>query len=241
MSLNVHSIETFGTHEGPGIRLVVFLQGCYFRCLYCHNPDTWAVDIGKRIAVSEIMALLEKQKPYLKHGGLTVSGGEPLIQRVELLPLFQAAQRQNIHTTLDTNGSILDDAAKELLKFTNLVLLDVKHINNDQHQKLTGQSNQTVLNFAEHLASTQKPFWLRYVLVPGITDQEESLHQWGQHFRGSPGLQRVEILPFHTLGAYKYDALGVPNPLAGVQPPKPEEIQTAKEIFSQYFDRVYIR
>lgn len=241
MSLNVHSIETFGTNEGPGIRLVVFLQGCYFRCVYCHNPDTWLLDAGKTVEVSEVLQLIEKQRPYLKHGGLTVSGGEPLIQRQALTELFQAAQSIGIHTTLDTNGSIFDEDAKKLLSVTDLVLLDVKHIQNSLHQKLTGQSNETVLKFAEYLSQTEKAFWLRYVLVPGWTDQSESLHQWGRHFQNTTSLQRVEILPFHRLGAYKYKALGMINPLETTQPPNQAQVQAAKDIFEKYFDEVIVR
>lgn len=241
MSLKVHSIETLGTHEGPGIRLVVFLQGCHFRCVYCHNPDTWSTQGGKLMAQSEILKLLEKQAPYLKHGGLTVSGGEPLIQRLELIPLFQQAKSLGFHTTLDTNGSIFDEFTKTLLDVTDLVLLDVKHIDDAQHQKLTQKSNEKVLEFAQYLSEINKPFWLRYVLVPGWTDQPEALHKWAQHFQAYNGLERVEILPFHTLGAYKYESLGIKNPLAGVKPPEKETVENAKMIFEQYFSEVVVR
>src|SRR5664279_5597723 len=203
--LKVHSIETFGTHEGPGIRLVVFLQGCNLRCVYCHNPDTQAMSGGTEMKTEEILALLEKEKPYFKgKGGLTVSGGEPLIQRQALIELFTEAKKAGFHTTLDTNGSILDEATKKLLEVTNLVLLDVKHIDPAWHQKVTKASNSVVLKFADYLEKINKTTWLRYVLVPGFTDQEEFLHQWGEHFKNFKHIQRVEILPYHTFGEYKY-------------------------------------
>ncbi len=241
MALFVHSVETFGSHEGPGIRLVVFLQGCHFRCLYCHNPDTWAIGAGQKTEVNQLMNRLHQQQPYLRHGGLTVSGGEPLIQRHELIPLFQQAQAAGFHTALDTNGSILDAETQELLSYTDLVLLDVKHIEADQHLRLTGQLNQPVLTFADYLSSINKPFWLRYVLVPGWTDQPEALQRWAERFHNAPGLERVEILPFHTLGAYKYEALKIANPLAGLRPPTPETVAMAQHIFEEYFPVVIVR
>jgi len=241
MSLSVHSIETFGTHEGPGIRLVIFLQGCHFRCVYCHNPDTWSTQAGEKMEIPDILNLLKKQKPYLLHGGLTVSGGEPLIQRVEVCSLFEQAKKVGIHTTLDTNGSIFDEFTNKLLEVTDLVLLDVKHIDDIQHQKVTGQSNQRVLDFAQYLSEIKKPYWLRYVLVPGWTDQTDSLHAWGKYFQHSAGLERVEILPFHTLGAYKYKALKIKNPLEGLQPPDQNTIENAKHIFEHYFQEVIVR
>lgn len=241
MPVTVHSVETMGTHEGPGIRLVLFLQGCHFRCLYCHNPDTWSTQDGKVMSDDQIFTLLNQQKTYLRNGGLTVSGGEPLIQRIQLTPIFEQAQAQGIHTALDTNGSILDEFTKKLLAFTDLVLLDIKHIDNQFHQKLTGQSNKNVLAFAEYLSEINKPTWLRYVLVPGWTNQREALHEWGTQLQHFTNVERVEILPFHTLGAYKYEALGLANPLAGLKPPTADEINEAKTIFEAYFQKVMVR
>lgn len=240
--LKIHSIETFGTHEGPGIRLVVFLQGCNFKCVYCHNPDTQSLDGGKEMTPEDILKLLEKQKPYLKNtGGLTVSGGEPLMQRKELVELFSLAQKNGFHTTLDTNGAFLDNDTKELLKFTDLVLLDVKHIDPKWHQKVTKAPNLVTLHFADYLRQINKKTWLRYVLVPGFTDQEKYLHNWGKHFADFKNVERVEILPFHTFGAYKYEQLGWKNPLKNVKPPSQEKINEALEIFKQYFKNVFIR
>ncbi len=240
--LQVHSIETFGTHEGPGIRLVVFLQGCNFRCLYCHNPDTQSPIGGKEMSSEDIIRLLEKQRPYFKDkGGLTISGGESLLQRHALIDLFTKAKRAGFQTCLDTNGSILDADSKKLLKVTDLVLLDVKHIDPIWHQKVTNASNVVVLQFAEYLESINKPMWLRYVLVPGYTDQEQSLEKWGKHFRKYKNLERVEILPFHKYGFYKYKELGMKNYLENTPVPTQEEIQEAFDIFKKYFKEVYIR
>lgn len=240
--LRVHSIETFGTHEGPGIRLIIFLQGCNFRCVYCHNPDTQNLNGGREMQTEEIINLLEKQKPYFKEkGGLTASGGEPLLQRQALTQLFKQAGKSGFHTTLDTNGSIFDDHSKELLKFTDLVLLDVKHIDPAWHRKVTEAPNDVVLKFAAYLERIGKPMWLRYVLVPGFTDQEEYLHKWGEHFAGFKNIERVEILPYHTFGAYKYEQLGLNYPLEGVDPPTKDLIKKTHNIFEKYFNEVYIR
>lgn len=240
--LRVHSIETFGTHEGPGIRLVIFMQGCNFYCLYCHNPDTRPQKGGKTMQSEEIIELLEKQKPYFKEkGGLTVSGGESLLQRKGLLDLFTKAKKLGFNTTLDTNGSILDEKTKKLLKVTDLVLLDVKHIDPVWHMKITNASNEPVLQFAKYLEENNIPMWLRYVLVPGYTNQTEFLEQWGQHFTNYKNIKRVEILPFHTYGFYKYKELGIENPLEDCPVPTKEEIQEALDIFKKYFKEVFVR
>lgn len=240
--LQVHSIETFGTHEGPGIRLVVFVQGCNFRCLYCHNPDTRPEKGGKMMTSEEILELLEKQKPYFKEkGGLTISGGEALLQRAALTDLFTKAKKAGFHTTLDTNGSILDDEAKKLLEVTDLVLLDVKHIDPVWHLKVTNASNETTLQFAKYLDDQAIPMWLRYVLVPGYTNQIEFLEKWGQYFKGFKNIKRVEILPFHIYGFYKFKELGIDNPLLDCPVPTKEEVQEALNIFQKYFKLVYIR
>lgn len=240
--LQVHSIETFGTHEGPGIRLVVFLQGCNFRCLYCHNPDTRPQKGGKQITSEEIIELLEKQRPYFKNnGGLTVSGGEALLQRQGLTDLFTKAKKAGFNTALDTNGSILDEDSKKLLEVTDLVLLDVKHIDPVWHMKVTGALNEPVLQFAKYLESINKPMRLRYVLVPGYTDQKEFLEKWGAYFKDYKNIKRVEILPFHKFGSYKYKELGIPNPLEDCPVPTQKQIQEALNIFKNYFKSVYIR
>lgn len=244
MPLYIHSIETFGAHEGPGLRLVVFLQGCNFACLYCHNPDTKSLPCqdSKTISNEEILDILDKNKEYYKNGGITVSGGEPTLQAKALSKLFLELKNNGYHTALDTNGSVFNDDVRELLDYTDLVLLDVKHINPEKHKQLTGRSNQKTLEFADYLEKTKKPFWLRYVLVPGLTDGEEDLRVWAKHFGSFESLQRVEILPYHTLGVYKYEQLGQKYCLKGVEPPKKEQVQKAKNIFEEYLgSKVFVR
>lgn len=242
--LRVHSVETFGTHEGPGIRLVIFLQGCNIRCLYCHNPDTQGLttDSTKNMTTEQILELLEKERPYFKRGGgLTVSGGEPTSQAAGLIELFTAAKAVGFHTCLDTNGTIVSPETKKLFDLSDLVLLDVKHINDDWHRKLTGAGNANTLVMAKYRESTGKPMWLRYVLVPGWSDQPEYLEEWGKYFADYQTVEQVEILPYHTLGVYKYEGLGQDYALKNVQPPSPANVDHAKNIFEKYLNNVYIQ
>lgn len=240
----VHSLETFGTQDGPGIRLVVFLQGCGFTCVYCQNPDTQSMtnDQVKQWTVDQIIDQLEKMRPYFKNGGgLTVSGGEPTLQAVELVELFTACRQRGFHTALDTGGGIFTEMTQRLYDITDLVILDVKHIDPNWHQKITGAALVNPLRNAEYRESTSKPLWLRYVLVPGWSDQPEHLKAWAKKFHDYRSVERVEILPYHTLGAYKYQLLGKANPLAGVKPPTTKVVNQAKQIFEQYFDQVVVR
>lgn len=240
--LRVHSIETFGTHEGPGIRMVIFLQGCMLRCLYCHNPDTWKTTGGTEYTDEKIVEQAIRMRPYFKSkGGITVSGGEPLMQRHQLIGLFTKLKSHKIHTALDTNGFFLDDDTKKLLAVTDLVLLDVKHINPHQHKKLTSVSVEPILAFAKYCQEINKPVWLRYVLVPGHTDQPEYLHEWGAYFKPFKNIERVEILPYHTFGVHKYTSLQIPYPLQNVQPPSHNQILSAKHLLLTYFNSVYVR
>lgn len=239
--LRVHSFETFGTHDGPGIRLVVFVQGCQFKCLYCANPDTQSMEGGRLVDLEEIMEMVEKEKPYFgKRGGVTISGGEPLLHRYALIHLFDQLHEKGIHTALDSNGRLLDQAAKDLLERTDLLLLDVKHIDNDIHLKLTSVPNDKVLKVAEYRESTGKPMWLRYVLVPGWSDQPEHLHAFGQHFQSYTTIEKIEIEPFHQLGKHKYEALGMEYQLADLAPASKEDVAKAEAIFKQYFREVKV-
>lgn len=240
--IRVHSIETFGTHEGPGIRFVVFLQGCHLRCLYCHNPDTWNLKGGKEYPVDYILKKAVDEIPYYgKKGGITVSGGEPLLQREALYELFKKAHEEGIHTTLDTNGSVLDDKTKKLLEETDLILLDIKHIDDEHHKKLTGISNYVPLLFADYLELIGKPFWVRYVLVPGYTDQKKFIKKLGEKLSSYKHLERLEILPYHVYGKYKYEALGLSYPLKNVDVPTTSQVEEAQHILSRYIDDVRIR
>lgn len=240
--LKIHSIETFGTHEGPGIRLVIFTQGCNFRCLYCHNPDTQSLSGAAEMSVAELVRLAEKQKPYFgAEGGVTVSGGEPAIHAKELTKLFKALHKKNIHTALDTNGALLNDDVKKLYAETDLLLLDMKHIDTAKHRRLTGMSNLNTLATAEYRESEGMPIWLRYVLVPGYSDDESDLILLGEHFKKYKHIDRMEILPYHMLGAHKYAKLGRKNPLEGVRMPSRETIDRAVAVFECYFKRVVVR
>lgn len=240
--LKVHSIETFGTHEGPGIRLVVFLQGCNLRCLYCHNPDLLEIKDANLMSVEEIIDIAKDQQEYFGlDGGITVSGGEPTLQASELIELFTAAKKIGINTALDTNGTIINDQVKKLYDQTDLLLLDVKHIDDQAHQKLTGCSNKNVLAMAKFREKSGKPMWLRYVLVPGINDTEKNLTYWSEHFKDYKTIKRVEILPYHTLGVYKYQELGLDYQLKNTLSPSASSLSLAKSIFEKYFKEVIVK
>ena len=235
--IKVHSYESMGTYDGPGLRLVVFLQGCPFRCLYCANPDTIAFQGGTPTEIPEIVAKAVSQKPFFgRRGGVTFSGGEPTAQAKELLPLFEELKKEGIHICLDTNGGIWNSSVEELLSLTDLVLLDVKQINPARHETLTGHSNATTLRTAEWLENNSKPFWLRYVLVPGVSDFEEDIRAFGEHFKEYKMLQRVEILPYHTLGVHKYESLGQEYKLKGTELNTPAQLDKALSLFKEYFD-----
>ena len=237
--IKVHSYESMGTYDGPGLRLVVFLQGCPFRCLYCANPDTISGEGGKPTEAEEIVKMAVNQKPFFgRRGGVTFSGGEPTVQAKALSPLFDRLHEEGIHICLDTNGGIWNSDVEELLAKTDLVLLDMKQINPERHERLTGRSNEQTLKTAQWLEDHDRPFWLRYVLVPGISDFEEDIMALGEHFRNYRMLQRVEILPYHTLGIHKYESLGQEYMLKETPHNTPEQLERAKLLFSEYFDNV---
>ena len=240
--LRVHSIESFGTHDGPGVRYVIFLQGCLFRCVYCHNPDTIALQWWEEISVDTMVERVLRTKDYFgTKWGVTVSWWEPLLQARALLPFFKALHSHGIHITLDTNWYVRNEDVEALLEETDLVLLDVKHISNAQHERLTGKWNAPVLSFAQHLAELKKPVWLRYVFVPWRTDQEKALVKWAETLSVYKNIERAEILPYHRLGEYKWKTLGRKYVLDGVQPPASEALQKCKDIFERYFPVVHIR
>ena len=234
--IKVHSYESMGTYDGPGLRLVVFLQGCPFRCLYCANPDTIAFDGGAPTEIDHIVNMAVNQKPFFgKKGGVTFSGGEPTAQAKELLPAIDKLKENGINICIDTNGGIWTPAVEELFMKTDLVLLDVKQMNPERHQSLTGRSNSQTLKTAEWLEQNQRPFWLRYVLVPGISDFEEDIRALGEHFKDYKMIQRVEILPYHTLGKHKYETMGQEYALKDTKTNTPEQIDKAKSLFDEYF------
>ena len=240
--IRVHSYESLGTYDGPGIRLVVFLQGCNFRCLYCANPDTIdAKGESKETSPEEILKMAVSQKPFFgKKGGITFSGGEPTFQARELIPLFRSLKEAGIHICVDTNGSIWNEDVKTLLTLADLVRRDVKEFNNDRHRKLTARSNEQTLKTAAWLEENQTPFWLRYVLVQGYSYFREDIEAMGEHFKNYQMIERVEILPYHTLGVHKYEAMNLEYQLKDVKCNTPERLEEAKALFDKYFKTVYV-
>lgn len=235
----IHSFESMGTVDGPGIRFVVFMQGCPLRCLYCHNPDTWQIGVGREITVDEIYNEFEKTKHFYTSGGITVSGGEALIQMEFVTSLFKKFKENNIHTCLDTSGITFNKKSKkrvsefdELMKYTDLILLDLKQIYDDEHIKLVGASNKNVLDFALYLSEKNIPVWIRHVVVPGYTDNKKEWFDLGYFLGNLRNIKALDILPYHTMGIVKYEQLGIPYPLDGVDDaPKELAAEASKIIF----------
>ncbi|MFV0381493.1 MAG: pyruvate formate-lyase-activating protein [Breznakia sp.] len=233
----IHSFESFGTVDGPGVRFVVFLQGCPLRCLYCHNPDSWKVYAGDEYSVDDVFQEIMKYKNYIRNGGVTLSGGEPLLQIEFAIALFKKLKKEGLHTCVDTSGITFqqDNVAvvkqfEELLKVTDLFLLDVKHIDLQKHQKLTGASNQNPQAFAHFLDTHQKPMWIRYVLVPGISDEEKDIVKLKTYLDSFSNITRVEVLPYHTMGISKYEQMNMKYPLSDVQSPTKDELEKVKTL-----------
>lgn len=233
----IHSVESFGSADGPGVRYIVFLKGCNMRCQYCHNPDTWAKDGGELMTPEEVLKKALRYKTYWKEkGGITVSGGEALLQIDFVTELFRLAKEKGVNTCLDTSGNpfSLEEPFKskfdELMKYTDLFMLDIKHMDDAAHRKLTGQTNQNILEMAAYLSDHGKVMWIRHVLVPGITTEEDELHRLRSFLDTLKTVERVEVLPYHTLGVFKWKELGIPYQLEGVDPPTKEQIDRAKEI-----------
>ncbi|MCF7835145.1 pyruvate formate lyase-activating protein [Candidatus Gracilibacteria bacterium] len=240
--LRVHSTETFGTQDGPGIRFLLFLQGCNFKCVYCQNRDTREFGGGKEMSDEDLIEMIHREEVYFgDRGGVTVSGGEPLMQAKGLISFFTKLKKIGIHTALDTNASILNDDVKKLLEVTDLVLPDIKHMDNEWHKKVTGENNKSVFEFLDYLEKIKKQFWVRYVLVPGYTDQKESIENMGKYLSKFKFLQRIEILPFHNLGEYKWKEMGENYFLKGIHSPKKEELEEVKNILDKHLKNVYIR
>ena len=233
----IHSLESFGSVDGPGVRYVIFLSGCAMRCQFCHNPDTWNMQAGTPYTADE---LLEKALRYRSYwgskGGITVSGGEPLLQIDFLLELFTKAKEKGVHTTLDTCGNPFTreepffSKFEKLMEVTDLVMLDIKHMDEEQHVLLTGQKNDNILDMAKYLSNTGKSMWIRHVLVPERSDRDDYLWKLHDFIEKLDHVERVEVLPYHTLGVYKWKELGIPYGLEGIEPPTQERIQNANEI-----------
>lgn len=233
----VHSLESFGSVDGPGVRYIIFLTGCAMRCQFCHNPDTWDMKKGTLYTTDELLEKAMKYRSYWKNdGGITVSGGEPLLQIDFLTELFRKAKANGIHTTLDTSGNPFTreepffSKFNELMKYTDLVMLDIKHIDDEQHKILTGCTNKNILDLARYLSDIKKPVWIRHVLVPERSDYDEYLIKLDEFIQSLDNVQKVEVLPYHTLGAYKWDELGYEYKLKGIDPPSVEKVENANKL-----------
>ena len=240
---NIHSIETCGTVDGPGIRFVIFMQGCPLRCQYCHNPDTWQTDTNKLMTADEIMQKYDGVKEFVQSGGITVTGGEPLLQIDFVTELFKVAKAHGIHTALDTSGITFNQENTEninnLLKYTDLVLLDIKHIEDTEHKKLTGASNKNILAFAQYLSEKQIPVWIRHVVVKDITLNEKYLKELGKFLATLNNIKALDILPYHNMAIPKYESLGINYPLKNTPPTSKEEAINARNIILQEYKNLH--
>ncbi len=223
MQGRIHSLESFGTVDGPGVRFVIFVQGCPMRCAYCHNPDTWEMNAGTLMEPAYLIEQYERNAGFYKDGGITVTGGEPLMQLDFLIELFTLAKKKKIHTCIDTSGiaynpdnAPLVEKMDRLMKLTDLVMLDIKHIDPEKHKELTLQPNKHILEFAAYLNEKQVPMWIRHVVVPGITDDDKYLFELGYFIGQFQNLKALDVLPYHTMGEVKYEKLGIPYRLKGV-------------------------
>ena len=232
----VHSIETFGAVDGPGVRFVVFFQGCPMRCAYCHNPDTWDVNGGTEMSVDEIYKKFERNKAFYEKGGVTASGGEPMLQIDFLTELFKKFHDEGVHTCLDTSGIMFkegNEKINKLLEVTDLVMLDIKRYDREGHKELTGHYNDGILAFAKYLSDHDKKIWVRFVCVPRVTDFDDELKEYGKFLSELKTLEALDVLPYHTMGVKKYEALGIPYRLEGLKPATNEYASAKKEIILQ--------
>lgn len=239
MTGTIHSIETFGTVDGPGIRFVVFFEGCPMRCLYCHNPDTWVPKAGEKKSAEGIIRRMVRNIEFYRSGGITATGGEPLMQLDFLIELFELAKENGVHTCLDTSGVTFHESPDylekidRLLAVTDLVMLDLKHMDDAKHKELTGHTNKNILAFAKYLESKGVPLRVRHVIVPGYTDNEEELAALGRFLKDFKNLEKVEALPYHTLGKAKYENLGIPYPLGDTPALTSKDAKAALAIIKQ--------
>ncbi len=236
MQGNIHSIESLSTVDGPGMRFVVFMQGCQLRCKFCHNPDTWNTSANKLVEKESILAKLKRSKDYLNMsgGGVTFTGGEPLLQIDFLLEICKEIKKLGIHIAIDTNGNFeITDKIKELMSYVDLVLLDIKHIDNDMHKYITGVGNEKTLAFAKYLESINKKMWIRVVYMPGLTDKDNALERLKAYIDTLQNVEKVEVLPYHEMGIYKWDELGMEYPLKNQRVPSKEETEKVQK----YLDR----
>lgn len=234
--MNIHSLESFGTVDGPGLRFVVFLQGCPLRCLFCHNPDTWDArrPVPYQWTPQQLLDEVLRYKSFIKSGGVTCTGGEPLVQARELTEFFRLCHTRGIHTCLDTSGAVWNDDVRALLAETDLVMLDIKILDDDLHRRLTGQPRTNNQRLLDYLEAHAIPTWIRHVVVPEWTDDDARLNALASHVARYRCVEKVEILPYHIMGTPKYASLGIPYPLEGTPPLAPERATAVREIFRQY-------
>lgn len=232
----IHSIESCGTVDGPGIRYVIFMQGCPMRCQYCHNPDTWNGASGKKMTIQEVLKGFYSNTAFYKTGGVTVTGGEPMLQMEFLIELFRELKQHGVHTCLDTSGIMYQnrdrkfmDQLEELLPLTDLVMLDIKHIRPDKHVELTGFSNEGILAFAKYLDRKAVPVWVRHVIVPGVTFYREYLEELGTFMGGLNNIKALDVLPYHSMGVTKYEELNIEYPLLGVPDATNDDAKAARQ------------
>ena len=250
MSGKIHSIETFGAVDGPGVRFVVFFQGCPMRCAYCHNPDTWDANGGTEMSVDEIYEKFERNKAFYEKGGITASGGEPMMQIDFLTELFKKFHDEGVHTCLDTSGIMFPVKESEyiskpllskidkFLDYTDLVMLDIKQINREKHKELTTHYNDGILEFARYLSGRGKKLWIRFVCVPGLTDDEEDLKEYGKFLASLSTLEVLDVLPYHTMGVKKYEALGIPYRLEGLEAASSAYVSERKKIIIEAMNSI---
>ncbi len=234
---NIHSTESFGSVDGPGVRFLIFLQGCALRCRYCHNADTWSLSGGVQMSAGELLDKAERYRPYWgADGGITVSGGEPLLQIEFLIELFKEAKRRGINTCIDTAGQPFTRKEPffsrfcELIELTDLFIVDIKHIDSKDHRRLTGRGNENILDMLRFLSERKKPVWIRHVLVTGITDDDALLKRTREFIETLKNVERIEVLPYHSMGAYKWKELGIPYTLEDIAPPDSGRVRNAEMI-----------
>jgi len=228
----IHSVESFSTQDGPGIRYVVFTQGCPLRCKYCHNPDTWQLDDGEEVTVADLLEKIKSCRSYFDSaGGLTISGGEPTLQLDFVAELLAACQAEGINTALDTAGYVNQADFKQLLPDLDLVLLDLKQFDEQQHQELTGVSNQKTLDLIDLLEEEEQPYWIKHVIVPGLTDDLDQLEELAEYLAQLSTLKKVQLLPYHRLGVNKWEELGLDYQLEDVEPPTAASLEDIKDVF----------
>ncbi|GKX28722.1 pyruvate formate-lyase-activating enzyme [Vallitalea longa] len=232
----IHSIETCGTVDGPGIRFVIFMQGCPLRCKYCHNPDTWKLGDGQEKTVDELISEIKKYKSYMKFsgGGVTVTGGEPLLQGKFIKELFKRCKEEGIHTAVDTSGYLFNDTTKEVLDYTDLVLLDIKCYDSKRYKHITGVELEPTLKFMDYLGKLNKPVWIRYVLVPGLSDNEDYVKNLSIYLSKFSNIEKIEILPFHKMGEFKWKELGYDYELSDTKEPTKEDVIKAMSIIKEH-------